>query len=193
MRLILASGSPRRRALLSQLGLDFDVDVSGIEEHPWPRESPYSYALRNATEKARAVAIRHPDAPILAADTIVVLEGKILEKPTSPEEAREMLRSLSGRTHLVVTGVCLRVPCESGFREMADLAQTSVTFHALTDEDVEVYIRTGEPLDKAGAYAIQGGAAKFVARIEGPYDNVVGLPLETVSRLLRRAGVRFSP
>ena len=182
--LILASASPRRRELLAQLGRPFIVVVSGLDEKPWPREKPASYALRNAAEKARAVAERHPGATILAADTIVVLEDHILEKPTDAAHAAGMLRRLSGRAHEVITGVCVWTPRDGGFREQADAVRTAVRFRALDEAEIAAYVATGEPMDKAGAYAIQGGAGGFVESIDGPYDNVVGLPLETVRRLL---------
>lgn len=182
--LILASASPRRRELLSRLGRPFTVVIPGVEEQPWPREKPASYALRNAAEKARAVAARHPDATILAADTIVVLDDHILEKPVDAEHAAAMLRRLSGRAHEVITGVCLWQPGGGGFRERADAVRTAVRFRALSDAEIAAYVATGEPMDKAGAYAIQGGAARFVAGYDGPYDNVVGLPLDPVRRWL---------
>ncbi len=187
-KLILASASPRRRELLAQLRIPFDVVVSGLDEMPWPREKPASYALRNASEKARAVAARHPDACVIAADTIVVLDDQILEKPADASHAVEMLKRLSGREHVVITGLCVRRPWNSGFREEADAVKTRVWFRALTDVEIESYAATSEPMDKAGAYAIQGGAASFVERIDGPYDNVVGLPVDAVRRLLAERG-----
>ncbi|MBW7908889.1 MAG: septum formation inhibitor Maf [Kiritimatiellae bacterium] len=182
--LILASASPRRREILSQLGRPFEIVVSGMEERPWPREMPASYVLRNASGKARAVAAMHPAATILAADTIVVLEDEILEKPSDAADAAAMLRRLSGREHEVTTGVCARCPVDGGFREAADATRTRVRFRALSDHEIADYVATGEPMDKAGAYAIQGGASKFVVDVDGPFDNVVGLPLATVKRLL---------
>lgn len=184
MHLILASASPRRRELLQTLGRPFSVVISEIDERPWPREKPASYALRNAAEKARAVAARHPDAVVLAADTIVVVDERILEKPRDAAHAAEMLRLLSGRDHEVMTGVCVWAPDSEGFRERAEVARTRVWFRPLSESDITTYIASGEPMDKAGAYAIQGGAACFVERIDGPYDNVVGLPLDIVRRLL---------
>ncbi len=185
VHLILASASPRRRELLAAAGFSFDVVVSDIDERPWPREKPASYALRNASEKARAVAARHPNATVLAADTIVVLDDHILEKPTDAAHAADMLRRLSGRQHEVMTGVCVWRPNGGGFCESAEVVRTRVWFRPLSESDIAAYIATGEPMDKAGAYAIQGGAARFVERIDGPYDNVVGLPVQTAARLLR--------
>lgn len=190
VHLILASASPRRRELLAAAGFAFDVVVSDIDERPWPREKPASYALRNASEKARAVAARHPHATVLAADTIVVLDEHILEKPADAAHAAAMLRRLSGRVHEVMTGVCVWHPSSGGFQESAEVVRTLVWFRALSDIDIADYIATGEPMDKAGAYAIQGGAARFVERIDGPYDNVVGLPLEAVRRLIGGSAVR---
>lgn len=184
MRLILASASPRRRALLASLGIPFGVVASGHEERPWPREKPASYALRNAMEKARAVACQYPDATVLAADTIVVLDDQILEKPVDEGHAVSMLKRLSGREHEVITGVCARHPHGDSFCECAEAVRTRVRFRRLSDEEVSAYVATGEPMDKAGAYAIQGGAAGFVDRIDGPFDNVVGLPLDAVRRVL---------
>jgi septum formation protein len=183
-KIILASASPRRRELLARLGIPFEVVVSGVDEEPWPREKPESYVLRNASEKARAVSARYPEAWILAADTIVVVNDEILEKPKSAQHALDMLRRLSGREHEVITGVCVRHPIPAGFREAADTVRTRVRFRALSSAEIDAYVATGEPMDKAGAYAIQGGAASFVESIDGSYDNVVGLPLETVRRLL---------
>lgn len=183
-RLILASASPRRRELLVKLDRPFDVIVPGVEEKPWPNEQPASYVLRNASKKARAVAEQHPEATILAADTIVVLDNAILEKPENHEHAAAILRQLSGHTHEVITGVCVWRPSHDGFREVTDATRTTVRFRALSEKDIADYIATGEPMDKAGAYGIQGGAAGFVESCDGPYDNVVGLPLDTVRRLL---------
>ena len=184
--LILASASPRRRELLGSLGLAFEVVVAGIDERPWPGEKPASYALRNAAEKAREVwARRGGEVRILAADTIVVMDEHILEKPEDAEHATAMLRQLSGRSHEVITGVCLFEARDEGLREWGDAVRTAVHFRALTEAEIAAYVATGEPMDKAGSYAIQGGAAAFVDGYEGSYSNVVGLPLETVERLLR--------
>lgn len=161
--------------------------VPGVEEKPWPNEQPASYVLRNASRKARAVAEQHSGAAILAADTIVVLDGTILEKPDDEKHAAEILRQLSGRFHEVITGVCVWHPTAGGFREVADATRTTVCFRNLSDRDIADYVATGEPMDKAGAYGIQGGASAFVESVEGSYDNVVGLPVDTVRRLLALA------
>lgn len=179
--IILASASPRRRELLAGLGVRFTVQPSGVEERPWPAESPASYALRNASDKARAVAAAGRDAArILSADTIVVLGAAILEKPVDAEDARRMLRQLSGRPHQVITGL---VVWEAG-RERGLAVRTEVEFRELGEDEIAAYVATGEPMDKAGAYAIQGGAAGFVRAVRGSYTNVVGLPVDEVRRLL---------
>jgi septum formation protein len=176
-RLILASASPRRRELLSQIGVVFDVDAAHVDEGDDPRV--------NAVEKARAVAARHrgEDAVVLGADTEVVLDGSVLGKPGGEAHAREMLRRLSGRSHAVVTAYAL-VDCTTG-RELVRSVETEVTFRHLTDDDIDAYVATGEPLDKAGAYGIQGRGAVLVDRIDGDYFTVVGLPLADLAAALR--------
>jgi len=169
-RILLASASPRRRELLSQLGYAFEVAVPEIDETPLDGEKPRTFAERLAEEKAHAVAW---DGIVIAADTIVVLNDRILGKPTSDSHAREMLQLLSGNEHEVVTAVCVR---GNGHNIVFSVA-TRVTFRNLTDEEIDAYIATGEPMDKAGAYAIQGGAAHMVRSIAGSYTNVVGLPM----------------
>lgn len=179
-RLILASASPRRRALLEQIGVAFDVDVSDVEEGDDPRA--------NAVEKARAVAARHrgEDAVVLGADTEVVLDGAVLGKPADGAHAREMLSRLSGRTHSVVSAYAL-VDCVTG-DELVRAVETDVTFRPLTDDDIDAYVATDEPLDKAGAYGIQGRGAVLVERIDGDYFTVVGLPLADLAVALRGFG-----
>jgi septum formation protein len=176
-RLILASASPRRRELLSQIGVVFDVDAAHVDEGDDPRV--------NAVEKARAAAARHrgEDAVVLGADTEVVLDGSVLGKPGGEAHAREMLRRLSGRSHAVVTAYAL-VDCTTG-RELVRSVETDVTFRHLTDDDIDAYVATGEPLDKAGAYGIQGRGAVLVDRVDGDYFNVVGLPLADLAAALR--------
>ena len=187
--IVLASASPRRRELLEQLGVPFEVHVSGLEEQPWPGEKPANYALRNSSDKARAVAALRPGRVVLAADTIVVQGDHILEKPVDAAHAFEMLKRLSGAEHEVITGICLL----KGAREIGDAVITRVWFRAMTDGEIRSYVATGEPMDKAGAYGIQGGAAAFVDRIEGSYTNVVGLPTERLGLWLELLGVRSSP
>lgn len=177
-KLILASGSPRRAELLRQAGLPFEVMIPEIDEAPLPDETPAAFVMRTAREKAESISAA--GAVILAADTAVVCEGRILGKPNNKKEAKEMLRSLSDRTHEVMTGVCIR------FLDRTDCfhIETQVTFRTLSEKEISDYVASGEPMDKAGAYAIQGGAAKMVRRVAGSYSNVVGLPLcEVVEKL----------
>ena len=186
IKLILASGSPRRRQLLSAAGMSFDVIESGVGEIRTHGEPPRDYALRMATEKARTVSRRAPDAIVIAADTIVVCDDAILEKPTSPDDARRMLRMLSGRSHIVVTAFAI---ARSGTILAGEPVESRVTFRALTDSEIAEYLATGEPFDKAGAYGIQGLGGGFIASVEGPRDNVMGLPTERVVAALARNGV----
>jgi nucleoside triphosphate pyrophosphatase len=181
--LILASASPRRRELLSQLGIAFSVVPSDVPEAALDGESPSIFAARVAREKAAMVARRHPDAFVLGADTIVVVDDEVFGKPVDRADAQRMLRCLSGRTHVVLTAVALVDP-EAHVDTF--VVQTAVEFRQLTDAEVAAYLDSGEPFDKAGAYAVQGGAAPFVARVDGSYTNVVGLPLDEVAALLRR-------
>ena len=180
---ILASASPRRRDLLAQIGASFRVEVSEAEE---VREAKTAEELvrTNALAKARAVAA-HASLPVLGADTVVALDGRIFGKPADEREACSMLASLSGRAHEVLTGVAW---VKEG-REFSTVARTQVFFAPLTEEAIARYVKTGEPLDKAGAYAVQGRAAVFVERIEGSCSNVVGLPLHAAAHLAERAGV----
>jgi septum formation protein len=168
--LTLASASPRRRELLSMLGFDFSILIPEIDETPFPEEQPRTYAERLASEKAHAI---DTDGLVIAADTIVVKGETILGKPTDDGDARRMLRSLSDASHEVITGVCLR----DTIRTVVFSVSTSVVFRRLSDDEIDTYIATGEPMDKAGAYAIQAGAAPMIRSIEGSYTNVVGLPL----------------
>jgi septum formation protein len=181
---VLASASPRRRELLGQLGLRFTVAAADIDETPHPAEAPEAYVLRLAREKARAVAGRFPGAWVLAADTTVVLGPELLGKPRDEAEARAMLARLSGRTHEVHTGVAL-----AGRAEEALVVRTRVTFRTLSAGEIAWYAGTGEPLDKAGAYAVQGKGGFLVAAVEGSPTNVIGLPLGETLALLERAGV----
>jgi septum formation protein len=180
--LVLASASPRRRELLAQAGFSFQVHPAHIPEDPLPNEDPTAYVIRIAREKAQAVFAQLSASPlvVLGADTIVTLDNLILGKPSDPADAARILRLLSGRFHRVITGVAL-VTAQS--TEVA-AEVTSVCFLTLSDEEIAAYIATGEPMDKAGAYAIQGRAARWISRIEGDYFNVVGLPIALVSRLL---------
>lgn len=181
--LILASQSPRRQELLRQAGIPFQVSVPGVPEVRLEGESPAAYVERLAREKALAAAAG-PEDWVLAADTTVVLDEHVLEKPADPADAARMLRLLSGRRHQVLTGVCVR----RGGRLWSAVETTEVEFSPLTGEEIQAYAHSGEPLDKAGGYAIQGRASRFIPRIEGCYFNVVGLPVARVYHLLREAG-----
>jgi septum formation protein len=193
MRLILASASPRRRELLARLGLPFEVRPSGIDESLTPGIPAPALATTLAQAKARDVAARERAASagpalILGADTLVVLEGRPLGKPASRDEAAGMLRALRGRRHDVVTAVALRLEAEDGLERTAAVT-SQVLMRPYTDREIDDYVRTGEPDDKAGAYAVQGVGAHLVDRVDGCYTNVVGLPLETTARLLRAFGL----
>jgi len=185
MRLVLASASPRRRALLAEAGLAFDVAGVDIDETPRPGEAPQEYVSRLAREKALAARAQHPTAAVLGADTTVVLGDEIFGKPADDADAKRMLDRLSGRSHDVLTGVALVWP--GGERVAID--RTAVWFRTLSSSDIEHYVASGEPRDKAGAYAIQGLAGRFVERIDGSHSNVVGLPMAVVLQLLRDAGL----
>jgi septum formation protein len=185
-RLILASGSPRRKTLLCGAGLRFDVIESGISETRAVGESGRDYAFRIACEKALSVSARAPDALVLAADTIVVCDDKILVKPNNQDEAHQMLAMLSGKTHTVVTAYALA--SVSAILE-AEPIISRVTFRPLSNIEIEEYVATGEPMDKAGAYGIQGRGSDFIAMVVGSRDNVMGLPLREVLAALARLGV----
>ncbi len=184
-RLVLASQSPRRRELLQQLGLAFEVRPANADEAVLAGEPPRDYVLRVAREKARAVE----GDVVLAADTAVVLAGEVLGKPGDPDDARRMLRALSGSRHEVLTGVCVRRAAPGPAVELDVIVSTEVVFVPLSARAVDWYVSTGEPLDKAGAYAIQGAGGAFVAEIRGSVSNVVGLPLVETAALLARAGL----
>ena len=178
--LVLASASPRRSELLSAAGLDFTVDTSEVDETPRVGERPVDYVRRLAEAKARAVAARHPAAMVLGADTTVVVDGDILGKPADDGEARAMLARLQGRAHQVLTGVAL----VRGAWCRVDVATTDVWFAPMSAAEIDAYVASGEPRDKAGAYGIQGLASRYVTRIDGSYPNVVGLPVAMVSALM---------
>lgn len=178
--LVLASASPRRRQLLEMLGIPILVHPADVQEIPLPKESPAAYSARLARDKARAV----PGALVLGADTIVVLDGRILEKPQDDADALRMLQQLQGRSHTVITSVCLI----ADGREYQAADQTAVTFRPADGAFLRAYVATGEPRDKAGAYGIQGFGAALVDRIEGDFFGVMGLPVRLVLRLLEEAG-----
>jgi septum formation protein len=188
--LVLASASPRRRELLTQAGFSFEVQAADIDESVHPGEDPIAYVTRLAREKAEAVfALRtgsDASLTVLGADTTVCVFRQILGKPESPEDAARMLRLLSGRTHRVITGVAL----VSASQTQVAAEVTAVQFLTVSEAEIASYIATGEPNDKAGAYAIQGRAARWIPRIEGCYFNVVGLPIALVSTLLNSALTR---
>jgi nucleoside triphosphate pyrophosphatase len=182
-RLILASASPRRRELLAQLGVAFDVVTSDVPETPVPAEQAMAFAQRVARDKSSEVARRCPGALVLAADTVVTVEGAIFGKPRDRADARRMLEALAGRTHEVLTAVALRTPA-GDVEEL--VVRSAVEFRSLTAREIEDYLDGSEPYDKAGAYAVQGQAQRFVVQVRGSYTNVVGLPLDEVRELLRR-------
>ena len=185
--IVLASGSPRRRQLLEMIGLEFRVVAPGVDETRGPAEQPEGYVTRLARKKASTVAGRERGAVVLAADTTVVLRGHVFEKPQSPEDAGRMLRELRGRKHQVMTAVAV---AQDGRVEHA-LDVTEVTFRPLTDAQIAAYVATGEPVDKAGAYAIQGKGAALVEGIRGDFFGVMGLPLRLALDLLERFGVSY--
>jgi septum formation protein len=181
--LVLASASPRRSELLSQAGFSFRVQPADIPEDPYPYEDPIVYVTRLARAKAEAVYNQLPDpsAVVLGADTTVIVDDQILGKPVDAADAARMLRRLSGRAHVVATGIAL----VSADAALTTAEVTTVYFNGLTDAEIDDYIATGEPMDKAGAYGIQGRAARWIPRIEGCYFNVVGLPIARVATLMQ--------
>lgn len=181
---ILASLSPRRIEMLNRLGLKFTVVASGVEENHLNSESAGEHTLRLAREKSMAVAARHSGSWVLAADTIVVVDGAILGKPADPESARAMLRKLSGREHRVITA--FSIVGEEGRSRFSEAVESSVFFRSLDDDEINWYVMSDEPYDKAGGYAIQGKAASFVAEIRGSSTNVIGLPLAEVVEAMKR-------
>jgi len=181
--LVLASSSLRRQQILTAAGIPFAVRAPNVPEEHRPDESSEEYVRRLAEQKAFAVAIAAGEV-VLAADTVVVVDEHILEKPRDSADALRMLRMLSGREHRVVTGICLRADS----RKIIDTATTSVRFAGLSEDEMAWYVASGEPMDKAGAYAIQGLAARFADRVEGDYFNIVGLPLSLVYRHLKELG-----
>jgi len=180
--LVLASASPRRQELLRIAGIAFEVQPAHIPEDPLPGEDAKDCAERLAREKALAVARQRPKDAVLGADTVVVIDDQILGKPVDAADAARMLRLLAEREHQVITGVCLVL----GDRESVGSETTSVTMTRISEDEIADYVATGEPMDKAGAYAIQGIASRWIPRIEGDYSNVVGLPIALVYRMLRQ-------
>lgn len=184
MRLILASASPRRAELLTAAGFDFTIAPVNLDERARPGEPAEAHVTRLAEEKAAAALRQHPDAVVVGADTVVVVDSRILGKPAGRQGAEDMIRSLSGRTHEVLTGVCVRRAGHTA----GHVERTSVRMAHLDDQEIAWYVASGEPEDKAGAYAIQGLASRFVEEIRGSYSNVVGLPVAAVYRLLLAVG-----
>jgi len=188
MRLVLASASPRRRELLERLGLQFDVEPADIDETRRPDEPPGVYVERVASDKARAVA--GPGRLVIGADTSVVHEGRILGKPAHPEEARSMLRRLEGETHEVFTGMAV-ASWDEGVSLDSEVDVTEVKMVAMTGDEIADYVSTGEPMDKAGAYALQGSGGRFVEAVKGSPFTVIGMPIHVLPRLIAHAGSDF--
>jgi len=188
LRVILASQSPRRRELLTLVGIAHEVQPADIDETYLAGEKPAAHAERLARGKCAVIAEREPDALVIGSDTIVVVDGDVLGKPTNEGDAAHMLRRLSGRTHIVVTAVAVawRGQTRSAVEEV------NVTFHSLSDDDIAAYIATREPMDKAGAYGIQGYGATIVERVDGDYFAVMGLPLQLLVRVLRELRIRYA-
>ena len=190
-RLILASASPRRRELLSHLGISFDVLPADVDEAPIAGESPLALALRLSRSKAVTLSHKYPDAAVIGADTVVAVSGtggmEILGKPADATDAAKMLGKLSGKKHVVVTG--FSIVCGAPAIDVAQAVSTDVFFRAMSDDEIADYVATGEPLDKAGAYGIQGAGGIFVESITGSYSNVVGLPMCELYLALKKTGV----
>ena len=186
MHIVLASASPRRQELLKNAGIEFVINPANIEEVQRAGEDPAAFAERMARDKARAVRDTVPGSVILGADTVVVAGDQVLGKPSGTEDPVRMLRLLSDRQHFVITGVCV---IGADFEDLRS-EKTAVHFAALTDAEIRDYVATGEPMDKAGAYAIQGRAGRWITKIEGDYFNVVGLPVDLVWRMLREHGAQ---
>ena len=186
-RVVLASGSPRRRELLNLIGIRHEVRPANIDETMRPREAPRRHAERLAREKASAIAVGDPDLITIGADTVVVINRKVLGKPSDTADAARMLGMLSGREHTVITAVAVA----RGGELRSAIEEVRVRFRRLRDDEIEAYIATGEPMDKAGAYGIQGFGATIVERIEGDYFAVMGLPLVRLVGLMRDVGVNY--
>ena len=188
LRVILASQSPRRRELLALVGIPHEVRPADIDETYLAGEQPAAHAERLARGKCAVIAVREPDALVIGSDTIVVVDGDVLGKPTDEADAARMLRRLSGRSHVVVTAVAVAWRGQT----RSAVEQVSVTFHSLDDHDIAAYIATREPMDKAGAYGIQGYGATIVERVDGDYFAVMGLPLQLLVRVVRELGIRYA-
>jgi septum formation protein len=187
VKFILASASPRRRELLAAARFDFDVIPSSVPEVHQPGESPEEYVARLSRDKAAVVAARYLDRWVIAADTTVLLGDELLEKPADAADAKRMLAAIAGKTHMVYTGLTLQ-NAAAGFHETR-VAESEVRILPLTEREIDWYVATGEPFDKAGAYAVQGIAAMFIDSVHGSFTNVVGLPLALLYQMLRKAGI----
>jgi len=186
-RIVLASASPRRKALLEQIGLEFTVDTHVREDTEFVGQEPHRLAREMSLKKAESVASSYPDAIIIAADTFGIIDGHIIGKPHSESEARSMLTALSGKSHTVITGFTVLDTCT--YKAVSRSVETIVYMKLMTKSEIEAYVKTGEPLDKAGAYAIQGLGAVLVEKIEGDYSNVMGLPLGALTEVLKEWGI----
>lgn len=186
-KLILASGSPRRAEILTAVGWEFEKQVADVDETEFSGEKPEDYVQRLAKTKAETVAAKHKNALVLGADTIVVIENQIVGKPKDFEDARRMLKMLSGNWHEVLTGIALVKVAEGNFETQVNLQKTRVKFTEMNDAEIEFLVERGEPLDKAGAYAVQAQAALFIEEIAGDYWNVVGLPVNLVYELFKKS------
>lgn len=187
-KIVLSSGSPRRKKLLEQIGLKFEVCVSNFEEKEDPRLTPYELAINPSLRKAKNVAAKYKNAIIISADTFVSFKNNVLGKPVTQENAKKMLHMLSGKSHSIITG--FTIIDTKTVKTISRSVETKVYMKKLTNEDIEEYIKTGEPLDKAGAYGIQEKGAVFVTKIEGDSSNVVGLPLYELVKELNKVGVK---
>lgn len=185
-KLILASGSPRRAEILGFVGWEFERHVADVDETPIDGEPPDAYVERLAREKSSAVAGRFPNSLVLGADTTVVIDNRIVGKPEDIDDARQMIRDLSGRWHDVITGVAVTRTDGGSDRVVSAIQTTGVKFREMTDKEVEFLVRFGDPMDKAGAYAVQAQAALFIEEIRGDYWNVVGLPVSLVYEIIRK-------
>jgi len=190
VKFILASASPRRRELLASIGLEFDVIPSAVPEVREAGESPEEYVARLSREKASAIAAKNAERWIIAADTTVLLGEELLEKPLDGADAKRMLATIAGKTHIVYTGVTLQ-NAAGGYHDTR-VAESEVRMLPLLEREIAWYVTTGEPLDKAGAYAVQGIGAMFIDSVHGSYTNVVGLPLALLYQMLKRAGIEVT-
>jgi len=188
-KIILASASPRRKELLEKIGLIFEVEPSNFEEDISLCLEPHYFAQKISLEKARAVASNHKNSIVIAADTFIVFGGQILGKPNTEKDAREILKAISGKSHLVITGFSIIDTSED--KTVSKSVETEVCIRELTPLEIDAYVKSGEPLDKAGAYAIQGLGAVFIERIDGDYYNVVGLPLSALTVALKEFGINI--